>query len=398
MVEPKEIVFGSKLLPSMLFSLVAQFVDVHEIYKLEQVCRVWHGVMNTNIGQIIWRLASIYQEWSSVLINSETCWKRQFRTCYQIEKNYLSGKCTQGFLQHGDGVLGLKLRNNIIASGGQDHMIKLWDLHSAQKLGDLKGHSNLVGSLTFTETHDDILLSGSNDSLIKIWDINTFQCRQTLHGHVRGVRELLVSNRHLLSSSSDTTIKEWDIESSGSMQTLQTLRGHTDQVWVIFMNSNKLLLSGSADTYVKWWDLESGQCIKSIKQDGTPYNLYADEKKLICAGYPMQVVMWDLVADKKICEVRPHEGKIIRSLLVNPLNPKLLFSSGYDSTVQLSILSNKGGEPSLKWNGLLTEHKDKVDRMDFANDTLISGDQSGEIRISIFKEGKKRGIPQKRSS
>ena len=61
--------------------------------------------------------------------------------------------------------------SRILASGGGDHSVRLWDTQTGALLQILEGHSNAVTSLAF---HPDgiSLASGSLDGTVIVWDIN----------------------------------------------------------------------------------------------------------------------------------------------------------------------------------------------------------------------------------
>ncbi len=59
----------------------------------------------------------------------------------------------------------------ILASGGHDNTIHLWDVQSQQLLGEpLTGHTGTVYGLAFSP-NGTILASGSADNTIRLWRI-----------------------------------------------------------------------------------------------------------------------------------------------------------------------------------------------------------------------------------
>ena len=56
----------------------------------------------------------------------------------------------------------------LLAAGGSDNMIRLWDLASRSEVGVLTGHEGSVASLT---SDGDVLVSGSFDATIRVWTI-----------------------------------------------------------------------------------------------------------------------------------------------------------------------------------------------------------------------------------
>jgi transcription initiation factor TFIID subunit 5 len=60
----------------------------------------------------------------------------------------------------------------LLASGGEDKSIKVWDIASGKLLKSLQGHTSTVLSLNFSRDGNQ-LSSGGSDSSVRIWDINT---------------------------------------------------------------------------------------------------------------------------------------------------------------------------------------------------------------------------------
>jgi WD40 repeat protein len=59
-----------------------------------------------------------------------------------------------------------------IASGGSDHVVRLWDAEAGSLLQKFLGHNSVVNTVAFSPDGKQ-LASGGWDQVIKIWDINT---------------------------------------------------------------------------------------------------------------------------------------------------------------------------------------------------------------------------------
>jgi WD40 repeat protein len=64
------------------------------------------------------------------------------------------------------------LGNNLLATGGSDNQIHVWQLDNLQEIGALKGHTGTVSCLDYANGK---LVSGSYDTLVRVW---------TADGHV----------------------------------------------------------------------------------------------------------------------------------------------------------------------------------------------------------------------
>jgi WD40 repeat protein len=99
--------------------------------------------------------------------------------------------------------------NKIIASGGSEGLVILWDINSGKRLHVLTKHSGAVYAVAFSPD-GQTLASGSRDSTIRIWNCETGQLLQTLK-HLGPVKSLAFSpdGQTLVSGSEDSTVKVW---------------------------------------------------------------------------------------------------------------------------------------------------------------------------------------------
>jgi len=107
-----------------------------------------------------------------------------------------------------------------IASGGEDGVVKLWDLHApAQATRTIELHGKGVCSLawlanpvTASDEHG-WLACGMGDNTIILCDSNTGKEVATMHGHSGAVHALLwlEAKGWLVSGSSDATIRTWRV-------------------------------------------------------------------------------------------------------------------------------------------------------------------------------------------
>lgn len=58
--------------------------------------------------------------------------------------------------------------DNLLASGGSDNLIRLWDLEKRTQLGRLDGHTGSVASLA---SNVETLVSGSFDTTVRVWQL-----------------------------------------------------------------------------------------------------------------------------------------------------------------------------------------------------------------------------------
>ncbi len=96
----------------------------------------------------------------------------------------------------------------IVASGGYDCTIKLWNLQTGCEIKTLKLYST-IKALTFSPV-EPILASGSADGTIKLWDLKTMEEICSFKGHKEDAEALAFSpDGKLLASGDRSTIRLW---------------------------------------------------------------------------------------------------------------------------------------------------------------------------------------------
>jgi hypothetical protein len=102
----------------------------------------------------------------------------------------------------------------VLASGGADRIVRLWDLETRQELATLAGHTGPIESLAWGQLGDrPVLASGGSDNTVRLWDPGTRQELATLAGHTGPVYTLAwgqLGDRPVLASGgNDGTVRLW---------------------------------------------------------------------------------------------------------------------------------------------------------------------------------------------
>ena len=136
-----------------------------------------------------------------------------------------------------------------VASGGLDHKIRLWDLNGGgEKLQISVGEdeNSDKGSVYALSVRGQIMAGGGPESIVRLWDPRTGKRITKFVGHTDNIRDILINQdgNTIMTASSDQTIKVWSMAAGRCMHTLTM---HNDSVWTLYSNHPQLSVFYSSD-------------------------------------------------------------------------------------------------------------------------------------------------------
>ncbi|HSA32828.1 MAG TPA: WD40 repeat domain-containing protein, partial [bacterium] len=146
--------------------------------------------------------------------------------------------------------------DSMLATGGNDKLIRLWRIHPGRSLVSYAGHTGRVTAVRLIP-NENLLLSVAEDGTIRFWDIlNGLEILQL--AVPPGARALEVSRdgRYFAAAGMDTVVYLWRM---GETKPYIELKGHADTVRALsFSPDARTLLSGGDDRVVLEWATEGG--------------------------------------------------------------------------------------------------------------------------------------------
>ncbi|MFN6463615.1 MAG: protein kinase domain-containing protein [Nostoc sp. DedVER02] len=373
-------------------------MDLESTYRPQSV-QEWLDLLGTDTGSNVTLGKSTLVITPKVKLSPPVVLDQQNWQCVQTLKGHSS-------MVH---AIAISPDGQFIASGSNDHTIKLWQLGTGKLVRQMgrwsSGHSSMVHSIAFspisaklsyqgesgkstgnTDSNWGILASGSWDNTIKLWDVNTGKEIRTLIGHTNWVNSVAFSpdGKFLASASADWKIKLWQVHTGIE---IQSLTGHSDSVSSVAYSpktpvtnsqDRQLVASGSNDYTIKLWQVYTGRNINTLLGHSFFVNCiaFSQDGEIIASGSGDNTIkLWHVNTGREIRTLTGHSDSVWSVAFSQ--DRQFLASGSWDNTIKLWHL-HSGREIST-----LIGHSSYVRCVAFSPDgqTLVSGGDDDTIKI-----------------
>jgi serine/threonine protein kinase/WD40 repeat protein len=250
-------------------------------------------------------------------------------------------------LSHGASVQAAAFSSDgqLIASGGSDRLIRLWDAGTGKLRSTLPEGTSAISGLAFVP-EEQALVSGGVDGTLNIWNLATQMLwTDKPRQPAQAIRAVAVAaDGRLVAVATATTghwsdrgqVKLWELPSHKERNLKPTVGhlGRTNAVAIAL--DSQTLASGGADGTIKLWDVAAGKEHKTYKKAHkgaiTGLAFAPNGRSLASAGQDGVVKLWNLATGKDVVLRGPAQTPIT-ALAYAPAGAALFWADDHGSVV-----------------------------------------------------------------
>ncbi len=273
----------------------------------------------------------------------------------------------------------------ILASGADDHMIKLWDVATGERLTAAAAHSQTVSSLAFSPIRDE-LASVSLDGSLKLWSLARDPSKPgVVLKHIRTLRDSNQSQLRCVAYSADGSMLAasglapdvliWSLDSPSPPRIIA--KAHREMVTALAFSpaSPDQLASASCDGSLKIWNVKTGdqRMVKQANGSLTSLAFSPTATRIATSGQPRLIASWDTNTRNPLRDVIGHPG-VVRSMSFSI--DGLTIATGCDDG-KVRLCDAETNQIILSLDG----HHARINGVAFSPDgrTLASCSHAGEV-------------------
>jgi WD40 repeat protein len=274
---------------------------------------------------------------------------------------------------------------HVLATGGFDKTVKLWDCQSGDLIHTLEGHTDRVWTVTFS-LDGQTLASGAYDRTLRLWEVSSGKMQHSLQVHRPGdywvaarCAAFSPTSNSLVAVCVDPDIQLWDASSGTKVRACEPAT--LGRIWSIaFSPDGRILVAGNEDKTLRLWDMEKGGLIRSVPTHSLIWSVAVSTNRIAAASPDGAVQLWTRDGERMLASLDGHTAGVY-AVAFSP-DAAWLASAGGDKTVKLWEV--KTGKLLASLEG----HTDEVWSVAFSPDgaTLASGGADGTVKFWAVAE------------
>ncbi len=283
----------------------------------------------------------------------------------------------------GDGVVDVAFApdGRTAVSGGQDKVLRLWDIETGREVRRFEGHAEKVKCLCFTPDGLHVV-SGSDDKTLRLWDVASGKEVRRFEGHTVGLGWFVAvahDGRQVISycGGDDRTVRIWDLSSGKELRRFGYQGAGTADVGAIqaFSADGRLALTAGSDNALRLWDVGSGATVRVVDGQSGDGAFSADGRFVLAIGRDNYLRLYDVGSGNLIC--RFGQGPAVGHAALSPDGRRVLVS--YNQKDDFSLWDVQSGREICRIAG----NPKGVNKVRFSPDgrRALTAGRDGTIRL-----------------
>uniref|UniRef100_A0A8D0CJK8 Transducin beta like 3 n=1 Tax=Scleropages formosus TaxID=113540 RepID=A0A8D0CJK8_SCLFO len=283
--------------------------------------------------------------------------------------------------------------STLLATGGCDSTIKIWDVLKQYCTHNLKGSSGVVHLVEFHPDAERLqLFSSSADYGIRVWDLRRSQCTCVLQSHFSAVTSLAFScnGDTLVSSGRDKICTVWDLKSSKAVRTVPVYEAVEAVVLVpegedfpqIGVKSKGLhFITAGSKGVLRVWEASTSRCIftQALSDTPTPENDGRAEEEVEQLSLTHALL---LATSARLAVVTAEHNILLYEL--SSLSVQQQFVGYNDEVLDVKFLGRKDSHIVVATNSPQL----KVFELSTCNCQILYGHTDTVLAVDVFRKGR----------
>lgn len=224
--------------------------------------------------------------------------------------------------------------DSLLASVGDDNVIRLWDVHTGALRNAIRVPTDRVHGLAFSPDGRWLVAAG-RDGKVRFWEPEARQDRDALLAASSARTRLAWAPDGRLAATlgQDRAVQLWD---ASTWREAGRLVGHFGDVHdLAFSLDSRVLATASSDRTVQLWDVVGRQRRSCLEHSAAVLSvaLHPDNRTLAAGTNDGEVILWDCIRGVRLRSLGSHRAGV--TALAFAPNGLALASASGDRTVQL---------------------------------------------------------------